>query len=225
MLTHPQEDGKPLLYHVFSSLYAASGVSFRPAKTEKGPAVMMTDFDPNVHMENLDNSTRNDMNHVTSDDTEVELRSPVRLAAKALISHCINHLFHFPMENGAANLNSMVSEHDDNTATEDITLDALNSPNVQLFVVNDFTLMSLVELPILTSQSVAGVKTAETQVRIILRDISGKFCWESTALYHSEDSTMSNDDGSIELPEWPPLEPYENAQPKSFSQVQALRYV
>ncbi len=25
MLTHPQEDGKPLLYHVFASLYAASG--------------------------------------------------------------------------------------------------------------------------------------------------------------------------------------------------------
>ena len=103
-------------------------------------------------------------------------------------------------------------------------LDALNSPNVQLFVINECTLMSLVELPILTSQSVAGVKTAETQVRIILRDISGKFCWESTALYNSEDSTMSNDDGSIELPEWPPTEAYENGQPKSFSQVQALRY-
>ena len=51
MLTHPQEDGKPLLYHVFASLYAASGVAFRPTKAEKGPAVMMTDFDPNVHMQ------------------------------------------------------------------------------------------------------------------------------------------------------------------------------
>ena len=51
MLTHPQEDGKPLLYHVFASLYAASGVAFKPTKAEKGPAVMMTDFDPNVHMQ------------------------------------------------------------------------------------------------------------------------------------------------------------------------------
>jgi hypothetical protein len=64
--------------------------------------------------------------------------------------------------------------------------------------------MSMVELPILTSQSLAGVKTAQNQVRIILRDISGKFCWEATALYNSEDSTMTNDDGSIDLPEWPP---------------------
>ena len=35
MLTHPQEDGKPLLYHVFASLYAASGSQFRPQKPEK----------------------------------------------------------------------------------------------------------------------------------------------------------------------------------------------
>ena len=121
MLTHPQEDGKPLLYHVFSSLYAASGVAFRPVKAEKAPAVMMTDFDPNVHMETLENA-HDDLSNVTSEDTEVELRSPVRLAAKALISHCINHLFHFPMENGAANLNSMVSEHDDNKPNEDLTI-------------------------------------------------------------------------------------------------------
>ena len=124
MLTHPQEDGKPLLYHVFASLYAASGVAFRPTKAEKGPAVMMTDFDPNVHMqETLENSQHEqDLSHATSEDMEVELRSPVRLAAKALISHCINHLFHFPMENGAANLNSMVSEHDDNKINEELTI-------------------------------------------------------------------------------------------------------
>ena len=112
---------------------------------------MMTDFDPNVHMqviysilppthffllffkinfffsflmqETLENSQHEqDLSHTTSEDMEVELRSPVRLAAKALISHCINHLFHFPMENGAANLNSMVSEHDDNKINEELTI-------------------------------------------------------------------------------------------------------
>ena len=40
MLTHPQEDGKPLLYHVFASLYAASGVAFRPTKAEKGHKIV-----------------------------------------------------------------------------------------------------------------------------------------------------------------------------------------
>ena len=73
--------------------------------------------------ETLENSQHEqDLSHTTSEDMEVELRSPVRLAAKALISHCINHLFHFPMENGAANLNSMVSEHDDNKINEELTI-------------------------------------------------------------------------------------------------------
>ena len=104
------------------------------------------------------------------------MRSPVRLAAQSLISHFINHLFHFPMETGASSLNSMVCEHDDNIKlknSEDLTLEALNSPNCQVFILNDSTLMSFVELPIL--DSVAGVKTANSTVRLILRDISGKF--------------------------------------------------
>ena len=69
----------------------------------------------------------------------------------------------------------MVCEHDDNIKlknSEDLTLEALQSPNVQVFILNDSTLMSFVELPIL--DSVAGVKTASNQVRLILRDISGK---------------------------------------------------
>ena len=68
----------------------------------------------------------------------------------------------------------MVCEHDDNIKlknSEDLTLEALNSPNVQVFILNDSTLMSFVELPIL--DSVAGVKTANSTVRLILRDISG----------------------------------------------------
>ena len=79
------------------------------------------------------------------------------------------------METGASSLNSMVCEQDDNNAkvknSDELTLEALQSPSVQLFILNDSTLMSFVELPIL--DSVAGVKTASNQVRLILRDISG----------------------------------------------------
>ena len=211
MLTHLQEDGKPLLYHVFSSLYLASGTTFRSSQTREqkvekvGPAVMINDFDPNMHMDNMKGQSDGLEEESSIDDTEAELRSPVRLAAKSLISHFINHLFHFPMETGASSLNSMVSEQDDNPklkSAEDLTLEAIQSNNVQLFILNDTVLISFVELPIL--ESVAGVKTATNQVRLILRDISGKFCWEGTALYNAEDSTLSNEDGAIDLPEWPP---------------------
>ena len=141
---------------------------------------MINDFDPNVHLDNMGkpggdtNEPSGANDDAVFEDAEAEMRSPVRLAAQSLISHFINHLFHFPMETGASSLNSMVCEHDDNIKlknSEDLTLEALNSPNVQVFILNDSTLMSFVELPIL--DSVAGVKTANSTVRLILRDISG----------------------------------------------------
>ena len=202
---------------------------FRPQKASEkvGPAVMINDFDPafdNMKPSSLDSGASDsgphpaasDSGHLGLEDVEAELRSPVRLAAQSLISHFINHLFHFPMETGASSLNSMVCEQDDNPCVNsasiqrstsgiqsqisqssdlDLTLEALQSPNVQLFILNGSTLMSLVELPIL--ESVPGCKIANNQVRLILRDISGKFCWESTALFSSEDSTIANEDGAI----------------------------
>ena len=58
--------------------------------------------------------------------------------------------------------------------------------------------------------------------------MTGKFCWEATALYNTEDSTMPNDDGMIDLPEWP-LPPPPRGLPSSpqrppLSGKQALRH-
>lgn len=133
-------------------------------------------------------------------------RCPVRLAARTLISHLVNHMFHFPMAVGAASLSSMVNEHDDNpmvaSSSDELSADVFKAPNVQMFVVNDCALMSLVELPLrhdgamasMTSSSSEGDDDEEyeeeeddghggghgdgSQVRIIFRDISGKFSWD-----------------------------------------------
>lgn len=80
---------------------------------------MINDFDPNIHLDNMKASEQGQNEPEQADpeaveDADAELRSPVRLAAKSLISHFINHLFHFPMETGASSLSSMVSENDDN---------------------------------------------------------------------------------------------------------------
>ena len=67
---------------------------------------MINDFDPNVHLDNMGKpgGDINEPSGVNDDavfeDAEAEMRSPVRLAAQSLISHFINHLFHFPMETG-----------------------------------------------------------------------------------------------------------------------------
>ena len=52
-----------------------------------------------------------------------------------------------------------------------------------MFVLNDSTLLSLVELPRLDSNQYSDIRVSGSEVRIILRTISGKFSWDATALY------------------------------------------
>jgi hypothetical protein len=66
----------------------------------------------------------------------------------------------------------------------------------QLFVLSNSLLVSLVELPALEVPGggvTAGLRTAPSQVRIILRDLSGKASWDASILYCSpEDSICSH---------------------------------
>ena len=66
----------------------------------------------------------------------------------------------------------------------------------QLFVLSNSLLVSLVELPALDVPGggvTAGLRTAPSQVRIILRDLSGKASWDASILYCSpEDSLCSH---------------------------------
>ena len=110
----------------------------------------------------------------------------VQLAARTLLSHLVNHLNHFPQAVGASSLSCQVSEHDDvpELRTEDLNLETFQSPNIQMFVLNNTTLLSLVEIPGLEEDiEMSGFTTAPSQVRIILRDISGKFVWDTSVLY------------------------------------------
>lgn len=57
---------------------------------------------------------------------------------------------------------------------------------LQLFVLSSDVLMSLVELPALAVPGggvTAGLVTAPSQVRVILRDLAGKACWDASILY------------------------------------------
>ena len=145
---------------------------------------------------------------------EMRRNCPIRLASKTLMSHLVNHLFHFPMGvGGGASLSSMVNEHDDNPHynlpnsssgspqnPDELSAEIFKAPNVQFFVVNETTLMSFVELPGMTSNIIDGPSqqssntslensyadfplamtssNVPSQVRIIFRDISGKFSWD-----------------------------------------------
>lgn len=120
----------------------------------------------------------------------------VRLAARTVMNHIVNHLNHFPMSIGASRLTSMVNEHDDipGLSCDEMSTEIFQSPNVQFFVLNNATLISLVELPALEVPGggvTAGLSTAKSQVRVILRDLSGKFSWDCSVIYgpsHQQDT-------------------------------------
>jgi hypothetical protein len=187
--------------------------------------------------ESFDVQNRTDTFRDEIENEEARRNCPIRLASKTLMSHLVNHLFHFPMgTGGAANLSSMVNEQDDNhhyiasnsnnsqQNTDELSAEIFKAPNVQLLVVNDTTLMSLVELPnmpgscsnerLISSQessnnsldnfygendipignSAANVDNRNSQVRLIFRDISGKFSWDINPSIHSDVTTISASD-------------------------------
>ncbi|KAK7504780.1 hypothetical protein BaRGS_00003808 [Batillaria attramentaria] len=112
----------------------------------------------------------------------------VKLAARTLMTHLVNHLGHFPMGLGAARLHTTVQEHNDlpDITEDDLKPDIFSAPNVQLFILNHRCLISFVELPAVDAPGggvTAGLTTARTVCRIIVRDLSGKYCWENSVLY------------------------------------------
>lgn len=99
----------------------------------------------------------------------------------------MNHLWHFPLGGGAQRLSSLVVESDDLPGVggcEELTGDVFHSPHVQLFTLNGDCLLSMVQLPALHGPGggVAGFITPSSEVRLIMRDLSGKFSWDVSML-------------------------------------------
>lgn len=102
--------------------------------------------------------------------------------------HLINHLGHFPMGIGAARLSSLVVELDDVPGIDGDELSSaiFHAPNIQLLMLSNSVIMSLVELAALDAPGggvTAGLTTAPSLVRVLLRDLAGKASWDSSILY------------------------------------------
>lgn len=108
----------------------------------------------------------------------------IPLTARMVMAHLVNHLGHFPLCGGPAVLHSLVSENHDNAHAEapELSSEVFRSPNLQLFVLNDSTLISYLQTP---SEGPAGGSRggALSDVRVIVRDISGKYSWDGKVLY------------------------------------------
>lgn len=67
---------------------------------------------------------------------------------------------------------------------------------MQLFILSKNVISSLIELPTLDLPGggvTAGLSTADKQVRVLLRDLSGKSCWDASILYRTPESVQQEE--------------------------------
>ncbi|NXA95393.1 RGPA2 protein, partial [Melanocharis versteri] len=107
----------------------------------------------------------------------------IPLTARMVMTHLVNHLSHYPLSGGPAILHSLLSENHDNSYVESSELcsEVFRSPNLQLFVFNDSTLISYLQIP--AEKKGTEPAAAPSEVRVIVRDISGKYSWDGRVLY------------------------------------------
>lgn len=128
----------------------------------------------------------------------------IPLTARMVMTHLVNHLGHHPLRGGPALLHSLLSENHDNPYVEssELSSEVFKSPNLQLFVFNDSTLVSYLQIPT-ESHTTGPPPRPSCQVRVIVRDISGKYSWDG-AILHCTNQEEPNDVGFFSEPD-PPL--------------------
>uniref|UniRef100_A0A2I2YVF4 Ral GTPase activating protein catalytic subunit alpha 2 n=1 Tax=Gorilla gorilla gorilla TaxID=9595 RepID=A0A2I2YVF4_GORGO len=151
-----------------------------------------TDYDPFLPLANVKSSepvqyhSSAELGNLLTVEEEKKRRSLelIPLTARMVMAHLVNHLGHYPLSGGPAILHSLVSENHDNAHVEgsELSSEVFRSPNLQLFVFNDSTLISYLQTP--TEGPAGGSPVGSlSDVRVIVRDISGKYSWDGKVLY------------------------------------------
>uniref|UniRef100_A0A8D0ATT3 Ral GTPase activating protein catalytic subunit alpha 2 n=1 Tax=Sander lucioperca TaxID=283035 RepID=A0A8D0ATT3_SANLU len=141
----------------------------------------------------------------------------IPLTARMIMTHLVNHLGHHPLSGGPALLHSLVSENHDNPYVEssELSSEVFKSPNLQLFVFNDSTLVSYLQIPSETP-TVGQPPKPSSQVRVIVRDISGKYSWDGAILY------CTTQEDSLDAGVFNPNSPTKGAYKKHCSVLDSL---
>ncbi|XP_077967932.1 ral GTPase-activating protein subunit alpha-1-like isoform X6 [Styela clava] len=203
-ITTPGTD-KRLIRTVFKALQ--TGALGKPGHSAKHSYSLSDlaskDFDPNLQLDKVSEGSSSSINGSGQmrnnklplppmPNVSIGTDNVVSLTASTVLSHLTNHLGHFPLAKGPAVLNSMVTEQQDHgmdnkNLSADLSNNLFSSPNVQFLIYNDSCLLSMVEInaqkDVPGGGPTAGLSTAPTNVRLIIRDTSGKFCWDSSILY------------------------------------------
>uniref|UniRef100_UPI00358EA673 uncharacterized protein n=1 Tax=Myxine glutinosa TaxID=7769 RepID=UPI00358EA673 len=114
-------------------------------------------------------------------------RDLIPLAASTVLTHLVNHLGHYPLCCGPAVITSLLSEHHENpyASSSELSTKLFYGPNMQFFILNKRTLLSCLQLPSTQGAVPPGLCSGASHVRLITRDVSGKYAWDATVLHGS----------------------------------------
>ncbi|KAG5857396.1 hypothetical protein ANANG_G00019020 [Anguilla anguilla] len=166
-----------------------------PSFLTLGPGNVRSSEPPNAH-----SAPEREFGNLLTVAEEKKRRSMelIPLTARMVMTHLVNHLGHHPLSGGPALLHSLVNENHDNLYVEssELSSEVFRSPNLQLFVFNDSTLVSFLQIPPLGEPRGAPAgpcpgTAALPEVRVIVRDISGKYSWDGGVLYRPPEGEAS----------------------------------
>ncbi|ALC45606.1 CG5521 [Drosophila busckii] len=193
MLTPYNEQGDTLVLQVLRVLLQVASAAPRH---ERVKLTADDDFDMHIAHDDLQGDGKLPEASYQTAETIHACITAIKLCARAVAMQLVTHLGHFPMGIGASRLSSMVEEQDDiynssgiNTLERRDSMElpsVVNAQNLQLFMLNAGLVASFIELPTLKLPGggiTAGLITAEKQVRVLMRDLNGKACWDASILY------------------------------------------
>ncbi|CAB3248898.1 unnamed protein product [Arctia plantaginis] len=186
-----EKDGEQsLLLMVFKVLYAVmKGTNGSDIEGLSLP--VDEDFDPNIQTDNLGPKT--------SPASTID----VKLWAQTICTQLVLFLGHWPLWSGWQVSSSVCEQHDSPALGGELGPAVLSAPHVQMLRFSDSTLASLIELPALDmpAATTPGLMTSDRQVRVLLRDIAGKACWDASALCYDPSIASSEKIEPLELPD------------------------
>ncbi|KAG7465751.1 hypothetical protein MATL_G00156860 [Megalops atlanticus] len=221
LLDDPSSHRTPLLDYIYRVLHCC--VSGSTLHTQQSHYLLSladlssNDYDPFLPLGNVRSSEPRpphppaDFSNLLTVAEEKKRRNMelIPLTARMVMTHLVNHLGHHPLSGGPALLHSLVSENHDNPYVEssELSSEVFKSPNLQLFVFNDSTLVSCLQIPPAERPVPGDPRPAAPEVRMIVRDISGKYSWDGGVLHRPLDGNGGEPrppDVALRIPDEPP---------------------
>ncbi|KAL0869252.1 hypothetical protein ABMA27_007522 [Loxostege sticticalis] len=192
-LMDEKEGEQTLLLIIFKVLYAVMKGT-NGSEIEGLSLPVDEDFDPNIQLDNLGPKT--------SPASTID----VKLWAQTICTQLVLFLGHWPLWSGCQLSSSVCEQHDSPELGGELGPAVLTAPHVLLMRLSETTLASFIELPALdmpagAAATTPGLSTSDRQVRVLLRDIAGKACWDASALYYDPSSANTEPLELLPLPD------------------------